>query len=433
MNTVPLYAGIDDTDSPHGMCTTYVGAVAIQRLQRLGCTLLDFPKLIRLNPCWPQKTRGNCAVAFLVSCPPDQVSEVKEIVLKTVEELAEKDDRTNPGVAFMSKKTPPEDLVTFAYRVVRDIVDLKEAESMANKLGIETHKFRAGNGVIGALAAIGHPLTNDFTYELVAYRTPKNRGKPRKVDPDSVKRMDKLTSPLTFDNLDPWTGEIRITPHTPCPVLYGIRGESPAVLKKAHQLVKTGEPIERVQIFKTNQGTDEHLVSAKIAEVSPLRSYSIEGEIASKPRIIAGGHVIVEICDSTGTIHCAAYEPTRIFRRVVKQLIPGDRVIVHGGVKQKPSLPLTLNLEKIEILELAKKTVKRNPKCPKCGKRMKSEGRGKGYVCKKCKERAPPTAATIEELSREIRVGKFEVPPRARRHLAKPLQRELAVKSIIEF
>ena len=45
-----LQVGIDDTDSKDGMCTTYVGAVAIDRLKTEGIELEGYPKLIRLNP-----------------------------------------------------------------------------------------------------------------------------------------------------------------------------------------------------------------------------------------------------------------------------------------------------------------------------------------------------------------------------------------------
>lgn len=90
---------------------------------------------------------------------------------------------------------------------------------------------------------------------------------------------------------------------------------------------------------------------------------------------------------------------------------------------EKPGLPLTINLEKLSVLKLAPLLRKVNPSCPSCGKRMKSEGKGKGYSCKRCGTKAPPEAAKIVRLPRGIEPGWFEVPPRARRHLAKPLIR----------
>ncbi len=173
----------------------------------------------------------------------------------------------------------------------------------------------------------------------------------------------------------------------------------------------------------TNQGTDEHLRQAKVAEVKPYWSVIVVGEVSSAPKIILGGHVIFSMRDKTGKIDCAAYEPTRQFRDVAKKLIIGDKVVAYGGVKEKPELPLTINLEKLSILKLVPVLQKVNPTCPRCGKRMKSEGKDKGYSCKRCKVKVPTSAAKLVEMRREIEVGAFEVPPRARRHLAKPLVR----------
>lgn len=424
-----LRVGIDDTDSKAGMCTTYVGAVAINRLKDRDITLLGHPKLIRLNPNWKMKTRGNCSVAFTVNIKKHQIPILKKTVLRTVKELAELHvETTNPGVVFYQDERIPAKLKSFSNKVIQDVVTIEEAEALAGEIGAEVHKFKLGRGIIGALAAIGNTLERDRTFELITYRTPENRGTPRKVDSASVVKMNAKTFPNTFDNLDPSTGEIRITPHTPCPIFYGIRGETSKAVEEAHKLVKALEPTERVIIYKTNQGTDEHLRRAKISEARPYWSVIVDGAVCQAPRVIMGGHVIFRIRDETGEIDCAAYEPTRRFREVVKKLIVGDRVRAYGGIKEKPELPLTINLEKLALLKLAPVLQKENPRCPHCGKRMKSEGRGKGYSCKKCKVRAPPSSAKIVKLKRKVDLGKFEVPPRARRHLVKPLVREIHVR-----
>lgn len=420
---------MDDTDSKDGMCTTYVGAMIVDRLIKHGIKLADFPHLIRLNPNVPWKTRGNCAICIVVQVKEEQIATAKKIALKTVEELAELHvESTNPGVVFYQGEKVPAELKEFSKRVVQDIATIDEAESLAEKIDAEAYKFKLGRGIIGALAAIGNTLDEDWTFELIAYRARENWGKPRKIDEASVRLMNDITYPNTFDNLDPTTGEIRITPHTPCPVLYGIRGESPEVVEEAHKLIRAFEPIDRWIVYKTNQGTDEHLRPARIREIKPFWSVIVDGVVCEKPRIIVGGHVIFKIQNGTGEIDCAAYEPTRHFREVVKELHVGDKVRVYGGVKEKPGLPTTINLEKISILELVPIFRKVNPPCPKCGKRMKSEGRDKGYSCKRCKIKAPANAAKLEEVKREIDLGTFEVPVRCRRHLAKPLVREIHVK-----
>ncbi len=397
-----LHVGIDDTDSKEGMCTTYVGAVIKGELEKIGVKIVGLPKLVRLNPACPFKTRGNCSVAMTLEVSDDDMPKVRKIVLEKVGELAElKVETTNPGVVFYESEEIPPEVRAFSKRVVREIVRIDDAEKIANKIGAELHKFKVGRGIIGALAAIGNVLEEDRTFELITYRTPENRGRPRKIDVGSVSEMNSKIFPETFDNLDPSTGEIRITPHTPCPILYGIRGESISSVEAAQKIVKVGEPIERTVVYMTNQGTDEHLQVAKISEIKPYWSVSVKGKVLSAPKIIPGGHIIFSISDETGRIDCAAYEPTRQFREIAKSLVEGDVVIAHGGVKEKPNIPLTINLEKLEILEVAPKILKRNPKCHKCSKRMKSEGRLKGYSCVKCGIKAPQDSVENTRSRRE--------------------------------
>ena len=56
-----MIIGIDDTDSREGMCTTYLGAVLVSRLEEAGFTVRE-ARLIRLNPNVRFKTRGNAAM-----------------------------------------------------------------------------------------------------------------------------------------------------------------------------------------------------------------------------------------------------------------------------------------------------------------------------------------------------------------------------------
>lgn len=417
-----LHIGLDDTDSKKGMCTTYVGAVIVHRLVGLGVRIIGFPRLIRLNPNWKLKTRGNCCIGIRVETSPDTVSACKQVVLGTVEELAELHvETTNPGVVFLHGDIVPPELLEFSRLAIRDTVTIEDAERLAHHVGAEISKFKLGRGIIGGLAAIGAYLEKEMTYELIAYRVPEYRGKKRLVDPLSVVEMNELTYPETFDNIDLSTGEIRITPHTPCPVLYGIRGETPDAVRKADQLVRVEEPVERWIVYETNQATDAHLVPSRITSVKPDHSATLEGRVEATPRILRGGHVVFSLNDGTGVIDCAAYEPTRSFRWIAAKLLPGDLVRVSGGVKKKTGLPLTLNLEKLEIVELA--PVKRNPRCDRCGRTCKSEGRAKGFQCPGCGKRFPVSAVELTTHSRGVKPGLYEVPPRARRHLAMPIVR----------
>ena len=117
-----------------------------------------------------------------------------------------------------------------------------------------------------------------------------------------------------------------------------------------------------------------------------------------------------------GRIECAAFEPTKNFRDIIKRLRRGDELEVYGSVRDG-----TMNLEKINILHLAPDRVKAAPLCPQCHRRMKSAGKGQGYRCRLCKSRSSSPA--IEDRPRDLERGYYEVPPCARRHLSLPLIR----------
>ena len=50
MESQVMYIGFDDTDSPKGMCTTYLAYKMVKTLKKEKVTFLDFPNLIRFNP-----------------------------------------------------------------------------------------------------------------------------------------------------------------------------------------------------------------------------------------------------------------------------------------------------------------------------------------------------------------------------------------------
>ncbi len=423
-----IYVGIDDTDSSEGMCTTYIGAVVMNELKSSGYQIIGYPRLIRLNPFARFKTRGNGAVSFkLVLKSEDEFVEVKDLIINKVEELSHlQDENTNPGVVFYKVEADesypeielPIQLKDYALNTVQNIVTIKEVEELAYELGAEIFKIKKGRGIIGALAAIGCPLP-DSTYELLAYRLPDNYGTKRKINYDSVRKMDKDTYPSTFDNLDQEEGYIAIEPHTPCPILYGIRGETPDAVTKAHNMVKACEPVERTAIFLTNQHTDQHLIETdKISKMEKCKCYIVQGIVANNPHVIEGGHIILPLKDDSGSIECAAYEPTKGFREIFKQLRKGDLLKVYGGIGEKG----TLNVEKFKLIKLAKDYKAVNPICV-CGKRMKSAGKDKGFKCVKCGRKLKDNKKFLIEVDRTIEEGFYEVPPSARRHLSKPLIR----------
>ena len=418
---VKLHIGFDDTDSPEGGCTTHIAALLAEKMSLMGVSFTDYPNLTRLNPNVPWKTRGNGALCLRISCPEDVVDRIKETVVDAIETNSKLSyNGTDPGVVFLFGDAPQE-IKDFAKKAERRVVKIDEALSLVKSFDTEAVGFKKGRGLIGGLAAIGEDLSGDHTFELITYRMPENLGEPRRVEASSVKTMD-TNSPLTFSNIDPETGRILITPRGPDPILYGVRGETPEAVKQAHETIHREEPIERWMIFRTNQGTDAHLrnVSA-VKEIQPYNPVVAEGAVSKEPRVIKGGHVIFSIRDETGEVDCAAYAPTGNLCRTSRKLMAGDHLKVFGGVRPSSlEHQLTINLEKMRVLELVPRTSFVNPVCPECGKRMKSMGKNQGFRCSKCGFRSSQLKKLEVNEERELERGLYITSPRSQRHLTKP-------------
>ena len=428
-----VYLAFDDTDSLRGMCTTFLVTEMVKELDDLD--LIGYPRLVRLNPNVPWKTRGNGALCLRIGHGTGTRFEVGEIAGRVIESFASSrenpptgpileraagvlekwaefdEDLTNPAVAVLSEKPPQR----FYWKAVRDIVAVQDARRIATACG-EWKGYKNGRGIVGAVAAAAW-RPRDRTYEVLTYRQRNRWGTEREIDAKSVMEMDHKFHE-TFNNYDYLNRKVTISPGSPCPILFGIRAERPARLKAAMRSIR-GEKLERWLIFETNQGTDEHLVRPR----GPLRSHTsviLKGEVRNPPRIHPGGHVIFRL-GHRGGVDCAAYEPSKQFRRVARALMAGDDVAVCGSVRDEPR---TINVEKIQVLKLSHPKVKvSNPSCPRCGKRMKSIGREAGFRCPKCGTRASAKAGIWREAKRSLALGWYEPPVSARRHISKPLRR----------
>ncbi len=419
---ITISFGLDDTDSNKGMCTTYVMYKILEKARTEGFQLVGMPRLVRLNPAVPFKTRGNAALGADIALQDKDVERFKEIVLDTIFDLAEiNEKKTNPAFVILNKEKINETLVNFSRAAVKNLLPVTQAVDLLKKFSEFFFGFNGSQGLVGALAGAAYDFPSGYTYELLAYRVKEMRGKKRLVESNSVLLMDAATSGCTFDNYDYENEEVKITPHTPCPVLLGIRGLKVECLEKAFKMLKIDEPVEGYIIYKTNQATDDHIVEIKILdEIMPLTSVSFQGKVVSLPKEVPGGHVFVEVSDGIRKIRIASYEPTRSLRKIVLSLRPGDEVRVWGSYKPKQGEPPTINLEKIKVVNVYPYGKLLNPICPVCGTRMKSEGKGKGFQCPRCKFRIPKAEKVLEIERRDLVPGFYDVPPKARRHLSRP-------------
>ncbi len=429
-----MHIGLDDTDSTKNGCTTYLAALLIEKLATLRVKFIDYPNLIRLNPNIPWKTRGNGALCLRFKFEEELEDEIKKTTIYLVEKNADlNSEGTDPGVVFLKKDAVPEEIQAFAKKTETRVVTLKEATALISKFGAEALGFNACRGIIGALAAIGETLESDHTYELIAYRTPENRGSKRRVDVDSIFEMDKRTQPHTFNNVDLEKRRVVITPRGPDPILFGIRGETADVVKRAFVIVKPLEAVERWVVFRTNQGTDAHLTrEGTLSQLKPYHSIITKGIVSKNPHIVPVRHVIFSIQDATAEVDCAAYEPTGDLHRVANELVVGDQVEVYGAVRCRKGKPLTVNLEKINVLSLAPKLTLRNPTCPSCGKSGESMGSGQGFRCKKCGVKLSATEKVRVPERRLLEQKLYVTSTRSQRHLTKPIRRYGLEKTRLE-
>ena len=465
-----VIVAVDDTDSrERGMCTTYVGTRIAEALTREGGRV-QRQLLIRLNPSVKHKTRGNAAVAIHVDeVGPDRAFELASETVRTF--AAVDDPRTSPGVVVADidagsessreqrSERIPDPVATVSRRALRERLSLADAVSC-----IEDHEFRhaafgsggatdadavSGRGRIGALAAIGAPAAfDDWTTEVISYRALDRCGTPRDVDRDSVFAAATAAYPAVWDTVDRETGSVVCVPNAPGPILHGIRGDDPDACQTVAAAIAS-EPVERSATFLTNQGTDAHLAAPGIEDTGTgstvvLRDgagYRITGTVATEPVTKRGGHVHVELSTdgvgdasasastrtaesaSEARIRCLAFKPTGRFRDRVRRLRPGDRVTVCGEHEHRPDdaeLQATLKLEKFAVRSLVR-TTRAVPRCPDCDRSMSSAGRNQGYRCRDCGTTAP--GKVDRTLERALELGWYEVPPSARRHIAKPLIR----------
>ncbi|HYA71024.1 MAG TPA: tRNA(Ile)(2)-agmatinylcytidine synthase [Thermoplasmata archaeon] len=430
-----IWIGIDDTDSPRGGCTTWVLTELLVLAREEGVDLLGEPRLVRLNPNIPWKTRGNAALAARFGRGTGHRRRIGEadgrplwsherggpLPVATERSFVEKawarvlagsrrgEPRTDPALVAVRHRLP----ARLYYRAVREIVPVEETRRYLESVGAEVRAEGDGRGLVGASAAIAWPGRR-VTWELLAYRPPVREGARRRIDGESVRRTARR-HPGLFLCHDPRTRRLLVAPHTPCPILFGLRGRAPASPMAALREVRS-EPVERWVLFRTNQATGDHLVPRLARELVPYASGRVTGRLMEAPRVLRGGHVKIRLLDIEGEeLEAIAFEPTKTLPRLLQQLTAGDRVEVWGSRGTSP----VLKIEGVRLLALAPRwSTLSPPVCPNCGRTTRSLGAVRGYRCPSCRRRLPPEAARRVRRPAPVALGEYHPTPSARRHLA---------------
>lgn len=430
-----IWVGIDDTDSPRGGCTTWVLTELLALAREDGVDLIGEPRLVRLNPNIPWKTRGNAALAarfgrgrgarrrlgeaggralwsFSTGAPlPAQLEErfLDRAWERVLADSRRGEPRTDPALVAVRRRLPAQ----LYYRAVREVVPIEETREYLRSVGAVVRAEGDGRGLVGASAAIAWPGRR-ATWELIAYRPIEREGARRRVDIESVRSAARC-HPELFLCTDPRTRRLLVTPHTPCPILFGLRGTRPTAPLRARVEVRS-EPVDRWVLFRTNQGTGDHLSRRLAREVLAFGSGRVSGRVADGPRTLRGGHARLRLVDAEGTVlEAIAFEPTKTLPRVVRHLAPGDRVEVWGSRGSEP----VLKMEGLRVLSLVPRwTVGSPPACPDCRRGTRSLGTARGFRCPRCRRRFPPEAAGRTRRPAPIQPGEYHPTPSARRHLA---------------
>jgi len=424
-----LHIGFDDTDSRNGMCTTFLAYKIVEYLKKEKVKFLDYPYLIRFNPNIPWKTRGNGAVALKIETNRPRL--IKQSILKFIKRYSAIGDGANPGLVFYENKQVPEKFSKFGKMALAQLVSRNEAKKFIKENDLEAYHLGNGQGLIGAIGAIGYSF-RDHTFELISYRDKTNFGKKREISKDSVQRMQQLTFPKTYNSYDEIKNRILIAPHGPDPVFFGVRGEDVTSVIKGASLIKSSEKFCGYMIFRSNQGTSDHLQDKiDLKNIKPFSSGYITGRIVQRPWTGFGGHVFFSIISDGITIRCAVYKPTGL-AQIASNLIEKDLVRVGGGIrKSSKNHKRILNVEFLKILDLEEQIVTANPLCNSCNKRMKSKGKNQGYQCPKCKK---VQLTKIEQvITRKIKKQLYLPVPSAHRHLTRPLQRMGKINDELKF
>ena len=390
---------------------------------------------MRLNPNVPTKTRGNAAlvarlghghgesdvVGALPTGPvlsyrsghdlsePERTRLADALWTTVLSASAGTDPGTDPALIVLRRRPPAE----LYWEAVRRIVTMNEVRRWLAGTAPIIRSVPSGVGQIGAAAALAWPGSHP-TWEAIAYREPARWGTDRQVDRASVARAVKRHREL-FLCFDARTRRLLIAPHTACPILFGLRATSPqAAMEALHEL--RSEPVARWLLFRTNQGTGDHVRQPWPIPAVPYSAGTLSGRLAERPVPGRGGHLVFPLeLDSGARVRCAVFEPTKTLPRVIRSLLPGDRVRLWGGSQGDP----VFRVEGLDLVSLRpRQAPPANPRCPTCAHRMGSLGAGRGFRCARCRHRSPPESRRAVRVPPEFPVGRYHPTPSARRHLA---------------
>ena len=397
--------GLDDTDYPTGGCTTWQANELEKILTQIGAIPIE-RRLVRLWPFAARRTRGNAALALVVEISLPIYEKCIDAIDLWFAQLVSHiknndcDSHARPGLIICEDGRVDDSIYWKCVRAeFNDINGILHDSSIIHYLSSDL----GSDGLIGAAAAVSWRPNNHSTFEAIAWRHESKFGTNRKIPSNAIELLE-INHPQTFMNRDPTYNRGLISPRSPCPILFGIRGwTQTSTFNALEQLMDLdwGEEIVDYSIHITNQCSDDHLEEKTV------------GTVLSKPITQQGGHVRVDILTQSGILQLISFKEGGIVNTKTSELLPGDKIEVMGLISPDGCI----HIERLKSVFASPGNLVR-PQCS-CGVRLKSTGKSGKLRCKLCK---------YTETSHWISTPRstfdwVEPSPSARRHLSKPLSR----------
>lgn len=410
MSRDSVVIGLDDTDNPSAGCTTDCFDNLLMHLSESipGLRVVS-RRLVRLWPFAPRRTRGNGALSAIIEFDSNSRNALQRECETWFEGLfphftsPQGPESPSPVLIICDSDAPHH----WYKDAVRGFVELGPRLAEIEEMGLTIISGERRWGAIGASAAVAWYPENDSTWELIAWRNQEMIGSDRKITPQAVSDMEQH-HPRTFVNRDPTKGKGLIAPRTPCPVLYGIRGDSANSVEDAHSWLQSRNDVEashRYAIHVTNQLSDDHV------------SGTNSGTVISIPQYTKGAHSNLMVSVGGYAVKLVAFSEGGPVNRLLRTLQPGDRISWVGLTAPDGAF----HLERLSVLDAVPRVTSR-PRC--CSKTMRSSGLGMPIRCLSCGNTSERfwLSTSHDFDSFDTIMDWVEPSPSNRRHLARPLE-----------
>jgi tRNA(Ile2)-agmatinylcytidine synthase len=403
------WIGLDDTDTVEGGCTTWDFHQLLSHIENAGYQIQKAPRLVRLWPFAPDRTRGNAALSAEIVVNQENENDFIALLENWFEEKFrstihqnQTEKSAHPSLVWSPVQFPED----WYWDGVRKYVNPEERHKQLNAIeGVHYWFSGSHRGIVGATSSIAWRGEEDWTWEATAWREKSAIGQSRIVSTSCVFEMSEKF-PATILNRDPNAGKSLISPRTPCPVLYGIRAEDEIVAKEAHDWLQSNEGIERavaMRVHRSNQATGDHINEVK------------HGVVISRLEEVKGGHASISVFSEGKRYSLVAFKQGGEVNSLLRSTEVGD-IVEWRGLQ---SIEGEVHLESLVVIDAVPRYLER-PHCH-CGQRFQRQGIEQPLRCSSC-------GGLTDSIWHGIHFDNENVwrepHPAHRRHLAKPLSRE---------